>query len=141
MYKKAITYEDYLGTVRTEDFYFNFSKSELSAMQMSVDGGLNKKLEKMIQAKDNKAVYNQFTQLVLDSYGELSDDGRYHLKEDEHGNKLYKKFMQSPAYDALMDEICQNETTIAEFCNAIVPKQAAETKQPQDHLKPVQNDR
>ena len=25
MLKKTITYEDYLGNVRTEDFYFNFS--------------------------------------------------------------------------------------------------------------------
>lgn len=136
MLKKTITYEDYLGNVRTEDFYFNFSKTELQDMQMSVEGGLNVQLDQMIKAKNNKEVYAKFVDIVLNAYGELSPDGRYHLKEDENGNKLYKKFRQSPAYDALMDEICKDEASIAEFCNGIVPKQAA---QPQDHLQPVQN--
>ena len=138
MIKKTITYKDYLGNVRTEDFYFNFSKTELSDMQMSVEGGMAGKLEQMIKAKNNKDVYNQFVEIVLAAYGELSPDGRYHLKEDGNGNKLYKKFKQSPAYDALMDEICASEATIAEFCNGIIPKNLKETNQPQDHLKPVQ---
>ena len=138
MLKKTITYEDYLGNVRTEDFYFNLSQTELSDMQMSVEGGLNVLLDKMIQAKDNKEIYNTFVKIVCAAYGELSPDGRYHIKEDDEGHKLYKKFKQSPAYDVLMDEICQNEGTIAEFCNGIIPKRAKEAG-PQDHLKPVQN--
>lgn len=134
MIKKTITYEDYLGNTRTEDFYFNLSQTELQNMQMSEEGGLDKKLDKMIQAKDNKDIYNSFVEIVLASYGELSPDGRYHLKEDDNGNKLYKKFMQSPAYDALMDDICQNTETISEFCNGIMPKKKAE---PKDHQQPA----
>ena len=132
MIKKTITYEDYLGTTRTEDFYFNLSRTELQAMQMSVDGGYNNKLDQMIKAKDNKEVYKTFEKIVLESYGELSPDGKYHLKEDDEGHKLWRKFKQSPAYDVLMDEICQSQETIAEFCNGIVPKKAPE---PQDHQK------
>ena len=122
MLKKTITYTDYLGNTRTEDFYFNLSKSELSNMQMSVDGGFNVQLEKMMNSANSKEIYSTFVDIVLQAYGELSPDGRYHIKEDENGNKLYKKFKQSPAYDALMDEICQNESTIAEFCKGILPK-------------------
>ena len=29
MFKKTITYEDYNGVKRTEDFYFHFSKAEI----------------------------------------------------------------------------------------------------------------
>ena len=134
MIKKTITYEDYLGTVRTEDFYFNFSKTELSDMQMSVEGGLNVQLDQMIKAKNNKDVYAKFVDIVLNAYGELTPDGRYHIKEDENGNKLYKRFKQSPAYDALMDEICKDEASIAEFCNGIIPKSV---KEPQDHSQPL----
>ena len=105
MLKKTITYVDYLGTTRTEDFYFNLSKTELSDMQMSVDGGFNVQLEKMMNAANNREVYNTFVDVVLKAYGELSPDGRFHIKEDENGNKLYKKFKQSPAFDVLMDEI------------------------------------
>lgn len=122
MIKKTITYTDYLGTNRTEDFYFNLSKTELSDMQMSVEGGYNVLLEKMMNAANNKDIYNTFVNVVLQAYGELSPDGRYHIKEDDEGHKLYKKFKQSPAYDALMDEICKDESTIAEFCKGILPK-------------------
>ena len=139
MLKKTITYEDYLGNVRTEDFYFNLSKTELQDMQMSAEGGLDKRLEKMINAKNNVEVYNAFVDVVLKSYGELSEDGRYHLKEDDNGNKLYKKFRHSPAYDALMDDICQSEKTVAEFCNGIVPKkmQQIEQQKPNGEFHPV----
>ncbi len=122
MLKKTITYVDYLGTTRVEDLYFNLSKSELSDMQMSVDGGLDKWLDKIMKGKNNREIYNTFVEIVDKAYGELSPDGKFHIKEDEDGHKLYKKFKQSPAYDALMDEICQNETTIAEFCKGILPK-------------------
>lgn len=135
MLKKTITYTDYLGNTRTEDFYFNLSKSELSDMQMSVEGGFNVQLEKMMNAANNKEVYHTFVDVVLQAYGELSPDGRYHLKEDENGNKLYKRFRQSPAYDALMDEICESESTIAEFCKGILPKNM-QAEGPQDHQKP-----
>lgn len=128
MIKKTVTYVDYLGTTRTEDLYFNLSKTELSDMQMAVDGGLNTKLDQMIRGVNNKEIYRTFVDIVLAAYGELSPDGRFHIKEDEEGHKLYKRFKQSPAYDALMDEICQNEQTIAEFCNGIIPKEFREQK-------------
>lgn len=137
MLKKTITYVDYLGNTRTEDFYFNLSKQELSNMQMSVEGGFNVQLEKMMNAANNKDIYDTFVDVVLQSYGELSPDGRYHLKEDENGHKLYKKFMQSPAYDALMDEICKDQSTVAEFCKGILPKsvQADGNSQPAEVKK------
>lgn len=126
MLKKTITYEDYRGTVRTEDFYFNLSKGELNDLQMSMDGGFNVYLEKMMNAVNNREIYNTFVKIVLAAYGELSDDGRYHIKEDDNGNKLWKKFKQSPAYDVLMDEICKDESTIADFINNIMPKEIRE---------------
>ena len=93
MLKKTITYTDYLGNTRTEDFYFNLSKSELSDMQMSVEGGFNVQLEKMMNSANNKEIYNTFVDVVLQAYGELSPDGRYHIKEDENGHKLLFWFL------------------------------------------------
>lgn len=137
MLKKTITYQDYFGTSRTEDFYFNLSQTELSDMQMSVEGGLKDKLDRMIKAKDNVEIYNTFVEIVAAAYGEVSPDGKYFLKEDDEGHKLFKKFKSSPAYDALMDEICQSEGTIAEFCNGIIPKKTKEAPVPQDHKRPA----
>lgn len=123
MLKKTVTYKDFLGTERTDDLYFNLKKSELSDMQMSVDGGLAKKLESMLNSMDEREIYKTFNKIVLAAYGELSPDGKYHIKEDENGHKLCNKFRQSMAYDALMDDICKNETTIAEFINGVIPKE------------------
>ena len=123
MFKKTITYTDFLGTNRTEDLYFNLTKSELTDMQMSVDGGLQAKLYKMVKAVNNREIYKAFTEIVAAAYGELTPDGKYHVKVDENGHRLFDKFKQSLAYDALMDEICKDENTIAEFCNGIIPKQ------------------
>ena len=126
MLKKTITYTDFLGTTRTEDLYFNLTKMDLTDMQMSVDGGMRAKLEKMINAVNNKEIYKTFTEIVLASYGELSPDGKYHIKVDEDGHRLADKFKQSLAYEALMDEVCQSEETIAEFCNGIIPQSILE---------------
>ena len=38
MFKKTITYEDYNGVKRTEDFHFHFSKAEIIEMQLSTAG-------------------------------------------------------------------------------------------------------
>ena len=48
MLKKTITFMDYDGHERTEDYYFNLSKAELADMQMSEYGGLDKLLTKII---------------------------------------------------------------------------------------------
>lgn len=40
MIKKTISYTDYDGVDRKEDFYFNISKSELTKMNANVEGGL-----------------------------------------------------------------------------------------------------
>ena len=137
MLKKTITYVDYLGTTRTEDLYFNLSKADLSDMQMSVDGGLSAKLESMVKAANNREVYNQFNEIILEAYGELSPDGKYHIKKDPEGHRLADRWRQSPSYDAFMDEICQSEASIAEFCRGIVPKNlnhdGTEKHIPQDH--------
>lgn len=141
MLKKTITYTDYLGTQRTEDLYFNLTKMDLSDMQMSVDGGFKAKLEKIINGVDNREIYKTFTEIVLAAYGELSPDGKYHVKIDENGHKLCDKFRQSLAYEALMDEICKDEQTIADFCNGIVPaaiREEAEKKAAEEEkLHPV----
>ena len=46
MLKKTMTYVDYDGNERTEDFWFNISKAELAELEYSVKGGLKKVLER-----------------------------------------------------------------------------------------------
>ena len=60
MLKKTITYTDYNGTERTEDFYFNLTKAEILDMEMSEAGGLTAKLNRIIESKDNRELMKHF---------------------------------------------------------------------------------
>ena len=69
MLKKAITYTDYNGVVRTEDFYFNLSRAEVTELQLSEKGGYDKMIENIVNAEDNKAIFENFKKIILKSYG------------------------------------------------------------------------
>lgn len=117
MLKKKITYEDYDGNQRTEDFYFNLNKAELTEMEVSHDGGLIKTIENIIAAQDNKRVVDVFKDLILKAYGVKSPDGRQFRKSQEISNS----FAQSEAYSELFMELATNDKAAADFVNGIVP--------------------
>ena len=118
MLKKTITYTDYDGNVRTEDHYFNLTKAELMEMQMSVDGGMNKFLNKIIAEQDNVKLMQYFKQISLKSYGIKSDDGKRFIKSPE----ISEAFSQTGAYDELFMELMSGgEQVVAAFTNGIIP--------------------
>lgn len=117
MIKKTITYMDYNGTERTEDFYFNLSKAEIAEMELSVDGGLSKMLEDVVNSKDNKQIVKIFKELVLNAYGEKSPDGRRFIKSKE----LSDGFSQTEAYSEIFMELALDANAAAEFVNGILP--------------------
>ena len=117
MLKKTVTYVDYNGMERTEDFYFNLSKAEVAEMELSVQGGFSKMLEEIIASKDNVQIVNLFKQMVLKSYGEKSPDGRRFIKSEE----IAQAFAQTEAYSEIFMELALDEDKAAEFVNGILP--------------------
>ena len=117
MLKKTVTYVDYNGVERTEDFYFNLSKAEVAEMEMSVQGGFSKMLEEIVASKDNVQIVNLFKQMVLKSYGEKSPDGRRFVKSDE----IAQAFAQTEAYSEIFMELALDEKKAADFVNGILP--------------------
>jgi hypothetical protein len=117
MLKKTITYTDYNGTERTEDFYFNLSKAEILELEMSTSGGFSEKLQRIISAKDTPTLVEIFKDLVLSAYGVKSPDGRKFIKNDEVRND----FKQTEAYSELFMELSTNAEKAAEFVNGIIP--------------------
>lgn len=124
MLKKTITYTDYNGTERTEDFYFNFSKAELLEMELGTAGGLTKSIENIIAAKDTASIINIMKRLVLDAYGEKSLDGRRFIKNQE----LKDAFAQTEAYSQLFMELSLNSEAASVFVNGIIPEDLKETE-------------
>jgi len=117
MLKKTMTYTDYNGVTRTEDFYFNLSKAEVSEMELSVDGGMTEQLQKIVAAQDAKEIIRVFKDLILRSYGEKSPDGRRFIKNQE----LREAFSQTEAYSDLFTELATNAESAAAFVNGIIP--------------------
>lgn len=122
MFTKTITYIDYDGNKRTEDFLFNLSKAEIIRMEFSETGGMEKMINKIIAEQDNKKLMNLFENIILKAYGEKSADGKRFIKSDE----LSTNFKQTEAYSELLVELLTNEAAATEFINKIIPAVSGE---------------
>lgn len=119
MFKVTKTYTDFNGNERTEDAYFNLTKSELADMHMSTEGGLDEKITKIANAKNNTEMYKLFKDILYKSYGVKSADGRRFVKSPE----LLEEFIQTPLYDAIFMDIVTSDTYANEFINGLIPKE------------------
>ena len=125
MLKKTITYIDYNGEERKEDFYFNLSKAEVMEMELSTTGGLAEMIQRIVAAKDAPAIIKIFKDLVLKAYGEKSPDGKRFMKVDDNGKPLYIAFSQTEAYSQLFMELATDADAAAAFVNGIIPADMA----------------
>lgn len=117
MVTKTITYVDYNGTERTEDFYFNLTKAEAIEWEMSKAGGLAELIKKVVAAQDMPTLISLFKELILKSYGEKSLDGKRFIKSKE----ISEAFSQTEAYSQLFMELATDADKAAAFVNGIVP--------------------
>lgn len=118
MLKKLIKYTDYNGFEREEYFYFNLTKAEVTEMELSVDGGLTKIIEKIVGEKDTKRLIELFKELILKAYGEKSPDGKVFIKNAE----VRERFSCTEAYSELFMELATDAKAAENFVNAILPK-------------------
>ena len=121
MLKKTITYTDYNGTERTENFYFNLSEAEVMEMEMGTTGGMAEMIQRIVDAQDMPALMKVFKDIVMKAYGERSADGKYFMKKN---GALAEAFIESEAYSVLFMELVTVEGAAAEFVNGIIPSKA-----------------
>ena len=117
MLKKTITYTDYNGVERKEDFYFNLTKAEIMEMEMSISGGLTEMINRIVAAQDAPAIVKIFKELVLKAYGIKSPDGKRFIKSDE----ISTEFSQTEAYSQLFMKLATDADAASRFVNGIVP--------------------
>ena len=117
MLKKTVTYTDYNGVERTEVFYFNLTKAEITEMELSTEGGLEAMIRKIVAEKNAPAIIKIFKELVLKAYGEKSPDGRRFIKNDE----VRDAFSQTEAYSDIFMELATDADAAAAFVNGIIP--------------------
>lgn len=121
MLKKTITYTDYNGVERTEDFYFNLNKAELIELELRHADGFEGYLNQLIKADNRDELVDLFKKIILMSYGEKDPSGKRFIKSDE----LTQAFVQSEAYSELFMELATDDKAAAAFINGIVPAMAS----------------
>ncbi len=122
MLAKTITYTDFNDNERTETFYFNLTKAEITKLELSVNGGYSELLKRVSESNDAPLIRDTFEKFIIDSYGEKSPDGREFYKSEE----ITKRFMATEAYSVLFMELCSDAKAAADFIKAVIPKKVAE---------------
>ena len=123
MLKKTITFTDYDGVSRTEDFYFNLNKAEtIKWMTTTGEYTLDKVLLRLAQERNGKKIMEIFEDLLHKSYGRKSLDGRKFEKSEE----IWQDFYQTEAYSELFSELVTDAKKASAFINAIIPTVLAE---------------
>lgn len=118
MIKKTITFEDFNGETRTENFYFHMSEAELLEMEASMKGGLSTFATAIANSDNSEELIKLFKKLVLIAYGVKSDDGRRFIKNDD----IRQEFTETNAYSQLFMELATNSEKALEFFNGVIPK-------------------
>lgn len=121
MLKKTITYEDYDGQTRTEDFYFNLTEAELQRYYFEHSNeGMFEYLKGILLTKNAKAMMDFIAELISISFGVKSEDGKRFVKDPN----LTRAFAQTEAYSTLYMELMTKEGSIADFLKGCMPKKA-----------------
>lgn len=117
MVRKEVTYTDYNGEQQTDILYFNLNKAELGKLQMRMDGKFLDNLQLLAEKRKVTDLYDFVYNLLLDSYGERTADGKRFLKNRE----MREEFENSIAFsEALMDVIADTDK-MSEFIRNILP--------------------
>lgn len=118
MIKWPITYTDYNGETRTEDFYFNLNKAELMEMNLNANGALEEYYKRLVDLHDGKQIAEEYKNLILKAYGEKSLDGRRFIKSAQ----LRDEFEQTEAFVELYMQLATEEGAAARFIEGVLPK-------------------
>lgn len=118
MIKKTIEYTDFDDNVRVEDFYFNLTKDELILFGTKYPEGLEEKIDRLVKSDDIHEIYDIFRTIILESYGEKSEDGKRFIKSEE----MSKAFSQTNAFSELIMELISEADYAAKFIEEILPK-------------------
>ncbi len=115
MIKKTISYVDYNGEKKENDYYFHMNQAELTEMELSTPGGLEATIKRLMDEKDGKEIIAIFKKLIFDSYGEKTPDGRF-----EKSPELSRKFASTAAYPVLFMELATDADAAAAFVNGMI---------------------
>lgn len=122
MYKKELSYKDYNGQQRTEEFWFHLNEAELIDIEVRIDRrGLLSYLDTVQKSNDKVKALDFIKMLIQTSFGMKTEDGRF-IKSD----RIWEEFYSTAAYPALFMTLMKSEIEMEAFVNGIVPADVRE---------------
>ena len=116
MIKKTISYVDFNGTQRDDDYYFHLSVPEATRFAARFgEQGWEAGIKKIIDSGDLREVLDLFEDIILTSYGQKSPDGRTFIKNKE----MRENFSNSEAYAQLFEELVMSPDAMTQFAKGI----------------------
>lgn len=125
MFKKRISYVDFDGVDRQEDFYFHLSPPEVIRMEAKLGGvSIENYSRTLVDHQNSEKMITFIEDIVLTSYGRKSENGKSFMK----GPAVREEFEYSQAYAELLVELLTNPESAEKFAAGV----AIQTK---DHKK------
>lgn len=125
MLKKTIKYVDFDGKEREDILYFNLTEPEVVRLDVKFPGGLEVYIDNLDEKVNPQDILNLFEEVIRESYGEKSEDGRYFVKNSEAVDLFY----QSAAYSALFVDLIKDADKAAAFFNGLLSKTTIDTEE------------
>lgn len=116
MFTHEITYVDFNGTERTENFHFHMSKPEAVRLQAEIGQELKDHIETLVANQNLKELLDFLEKIILNSYGKKTSDGRSFIKNQS----IREEFEHSQAYAEFFEELLMNPELAAKFGEGIV---------------------
>lgn len=123
MIKKTITFTDFNGVKKTEDHYFNLTRTEVIEMELSNDGYADA-MDRLVKAPSGAAIMKEMKKFLLGAYGIKTADGRF-----EKSQEIRDRFESSKAYDEFFIDFVMDDVKAAQFINEIFPPDLVEAAQ------------
>lgn len=120
MFKDTVTYENFEGVTVTKDLYFNLTKAEITKMQLSTEGGFDKKIQSIIDSKDQGKIVELFEELIMRAYGVRTEDGEFVKPKN-----AAEAFITTEAYSTFFMDLISSESKQKAFFMGIMPKDLA----------------
>lgn len=131
MLVKKVTYIDFNDEEQTDEFLFNLTEAELTDMTLGPTGGLENYIREMIRSRDAKQISEMVKNLILNAYGEKSQDGRKFRKSPE----ITREFESTAAFSQLYVDMLNDPEQLAYFIAGIVPSKMLGGKSKDDLVK------
>lgn len=117
MLHKTMSYMDYNGTQATDELWFNLTKAELAKLQVKMDGKYIDYLKQLVENKKIEGLFDFIYNLVLDSYGRRSEDGKKFYKTKAERDE----FEASIAFSELLAQLINDPEMLKLFTKSILP--------------------